>query len=63
MDVSKNVCDGERQLYFEMKEGYKASCVKYWYFAELLGGWFLFEILHTSSTVKTSENVVKRWCF
>ena len=62
MDVSKNVCDGERQLYFEMKEGYKVSCVK-WYFAELLGVWFLFEILHTSSTVETSENVVKSGCF
>ena len=28
VDVSKNVWDGERQIFFEMKEGYKGSCVK-----------------------------------
>ena len=28
VDVSKNVRDGERQFFFEMKEGCKVSCVK-----------------------------------
>ena len=28
VDVSKNSCDGERQFFSEMKEGYKVSCVK-----------------------------------
>ena len=28
MDVSKNVYDGKRQLFFEMKEECKVSCVK-----------------------------------
>ena len=28
MDVSKNSCDGERQSFSEMTEGYKFSCVK-----------------------------------
>ena len=47
MDVSKNVCDGERQFFFEMKEKYKVSCAELLYFAKLLGSWFLFEMLHT----------------
>ena len=128
VDVSKNFCDGEHQIFFEMKEGYKLSFVKR-YFAKLLGqfiifdpwkvpwnwkafswnsfvispsffyhlirrdngllaneafssdpivsskqwlnclkitiwgDWFLFEILHTLSTLKISENVVKSGCF
>ena len=28
VDISKNVPDGERQFFFEMKEEYKVSCVK-----------------------------------
>ena len=40
----KNVCYGEHQIFFEMKEGYKASCVKILSFGILLGGWYLFEI-------------------
>ena len=28
VDVSKNVCAGERNFFFEMKEGYKVSYVK-----------------------------------
>ena len=31
--------------------------------ADLLGSECLFEILQTSSTVKNSENVVKKWMF
>ena len=27
-DVSKNACDGERQSFFKMKEGYKVPFVK-----------------------------------
>ena len=28
VDVSEELCDGEWQLLFQMKQGYKASCVK-----------------------------------
>ena len=52
----------ENAIFFERKEVYKISYVKYKYFVILLGGQYLFEILNTSSTVKTSENVVKGWC-
>ena len=34
MIASKNICDGDRQFFFEIKEGYKVSCVKllmFWY--------------------------------
>ena len=31
--------------------------------ADILGSQHLFELLHTSSTVKNSENVVKSGCF
>ena len=31
------------QFSFEMKEGYKVYCVKYWCFAKLLRGWYLFK--------------------
>ena len=55
MDISKNVCHRERQFFFEMKEGYKISFVK----VNLLGRWFLFEIMHTSVTAK----IVKSGCF
>ena len=52
--------DGERQLFIEVQEGYKVFCVKrYEHFVHLLGGQYLFEILHTSPTVKSSKNVVK----
>ena len=27
-NVSKSVCDGECQLFFEAKEGFKVSCAK-----------------------------------
>ena len=39
VDVSKNVCDGEHQLFFEMKVGYKVSCAKIlrlWYITRML---------------------------
>ena len=53
-------CDGEHQSFFKMKEGYKVSCVTilifYWITRRLLN---LFKILHASSTVKTSKNVVR----
>ena len=28
MDVSKNLYDGDHQLFIEVREGYKVSCVK-----------------------------------
>lgn len=33
------------------------------FLADLLGNYYLFEILHTSLTVENSGNVVKRGCF
>ena len=42
--------------------GDKASCAKNNYFANLLGGQYLFEIWKSSLTVKTSKNVVKSGC-
>ena len=59
MDVLKKFCDGERKLLCEMKEGYK-EC---YCFGIFIGGRYLFEILHTSFTVKTSKLLVKRGCF
>ena len=44
MDVSKNVCDGECQFVFQMKEGYKSLLEKYWCLTKLLSGWYLFGI-------------------
>ena len=61
MNAWKNLCYGECH-FFERKKVYKISYLKYKYFVILLGGQYLFEILNTSSTVKTSENVVKGWC-
>ena len=53
VDVSKNLCHGERQTFFEMKEGYKISRVKILVFR------YLFQTLHISSTVKTSKHEVE----
>ena len=61
-------------FFFEMKEGYKASCVKILIFRPVIKRlvfiWnivcrnqHLFEILQTSLTFKDSENVVKSGCF
>ena len=36
LDVLKNVCNEERQFFFEMKEGYKVSCVKILIFRSLI---------------------------
>ena len=41
----------------------KTLLENYYYFSDLLGGSYLFEILHTSSTMKISKNVVKTGCF
>ena len=40
----KNLWHGQCQLFLEMKEGYKVSCIKILIFAKLLGGWYLFEV-------------------
>ena len=64
MNVSKNIYDGDSQLFIEVQEGCKVSCLKkYWHFVNLLGGQYLFEILHTSPTVKASQNVLRSGCF
>ena len=62
MDVSKNHRDTGSH-FFEVKGRYKDSFVKLLLFADLLGGCYLFEILHTSSAMKISKNVVKTECF
>ena len=41
-----------------MKKGYKVFNAKKIYFDNLLGGHYLFEILHTSAIMKT---IVKMW--
>ena len=42
------------------KNGCNTTCVKkYIYVAKLLRSCYLFEILHTSTTIKTSKNVIK----
>ena len=46
-------------LFFEVKGRYKESFVKLLLFADLLRGCYLFEILHTSSAMKISKNVLK----
>ena len=61
MNVSASFCDGE--IFLEMKEGHKVSCVNKLIFAKLLGGWYLYEILKTSSTVKAAKSMVKSWYF
>ena len=48
---------------FQMKEGYKVSCVKICRCSYILRDWYLFEILHTWSTVKTGKNLVKSQSF
>ena len=55
-NVSENVCDGERQLLFQIKRDIKSL-------AELLRGRYLPKVLQTSSTVKISKYVVKKWMF
>ena len=50
-------------IFFEVKGRYKDSFVKLLLFADLLGGCYLFEILHTWSAMKISKNVVKTECF
>ena len=57
MNISKNFSNEERN-FFEIKEGFKVSCVKIYFLSELLGSQYLLEILKTSPTVKNSENVV-----
>ena len=62
VDVSKNVRDEEGQYLLKIKDIYIVSCVELVILGKLLGGWYLFEILHTSPTVKISKNV-KSGCF
>ena len=61
MDVSKRFCDGERKLFNSMKVS--SVLGNNIFSAYLLGSWHLFEILKTSLTVKSSENVLKSGCF
>ena len=70
VDVSKSQCDKDCHFFPQMTGGQnmvKIGCfgrTLRWEapiispnFAQLLGVWYLFEILHTSSTVKSSKNV------
>ena len=63
VDVSKKACDGELQFFIKMMKGHKFSYKKYEHDGMLLGRRHLFEIFHTTSTVKTSRHVVKSECF
>ena len=62
MDVSKNLCDRGSHTFLSEGEIQGLFC-KIISFADLLGGCYLFEILHTSSAVEFSKNVVKTGCF
>ena len=46
-----------------MKERYHVSFAKMLFFDNLLENRYLFQILHTSMTIKNSENVVKSGYF
>ena len=59
VDISKDLCVREHQLFFEMMEGYEASCIKISIFCQLIRGSVFFDILHTLSPVKTSKTVAK----
>ena len=59
-------------ILLQMKEECIKTSRKKWMFLKispmkspngLLGNWYLFEILQTSSIVKTSKNVVQSECF
>ena len=62
VDDLKNIGDEEGQYFFKIKEIYKVSCLELVILGKLLGGRYLFEILHTSPAVKISKNV-KSGCF
>ena len=53
----------ESNTFFEIKDGYKVSCVKMFFLDNILGSQYLFQTLQTSHTVKNSENRVKGKCF
>ena len=55
VDVLKNVRDEENQYFLKIYL-YKVPCVKMLILGKLLGGRYLFEILHSSFTVKISKN-------
>ena len=59
MDISQNLCNGEQKFFSEMKEGCTLPCTKMLFFDEgLLGCQYLLEILRTSPTTKSDENMV-----
>ena len=65
MDLSKKTRNKEGQYFFKtrkIKDVYKVPCAKILILGKLLGGWYLFEILHSLFTVKISKNV-KSECF
>ena len=49
-------------IFFELKWKHNVSSVKI-IFTNLMGGQYLFEILHTSTTMRTSKNAVKSGYF
>ena len=50
LNVSKGFCDGEKQLFFEKRDGNQVPCVR------LLQKYYLSEILHTSANIQTTKN-------
>ena len=63
MDISKNLCDGERTFFVGMKEKSQIFLCKIIFVADLSGSQHLFQVLQTSLIFKNSENVVKSGCF
>ena len=68
MTENANCFREKKETYFErisqMKEGCKVFCVKILiYIRKLLRDRYLFEILHTSSSLRLGKNVVKSRSF
>ena len=61
MDDSKNICDGEHKLLFEIRDVSGILCKKI--LADLLGRQHLLEILQTSLAFENSKKVAKSGCF
>lgn len=53
----EKLCDGEHQL-SKWRRDIICCVQKYLYFLNLWGCWYLFEIVHSSPTVKNTKNVL-----
>ena len=62
MRISKSHCDKDWH-FFRNERGLQDDLFRNNFLTNLFGSQYLFEICHTSITIKNSENVVKRECF